>query len=146
MKLTKSQMLAREDAHQALVLLDAAERIIGPDICDIGGDLEMMPPASFLIAHAVEISLSAFLRFEGHKGGQGNHDLVGRLKGAEKAGLPIPERFRQYVTAIGSAHETGQFRYARTDPSPFVMPRHALPMVRSALKAIALHIAARALS
>lgn len=130
MELNESQRLALEDALQALVYLQAAERVIGEEIPGFSGDLQMMPPASFLISHAAEISLSAFLRFSGKKSGLSNHDLESRLSAAEAAGLEPTNEFRQYVRAIAPAHKSGQFRYARADLHPFVMPRRAINLVR----------------
>jgi HEPN domain-containing protein len=136
MELNRSQRLALDDAQLALVFLEAADRVIGPVIASFEDDLEMMPPASFLIAHAVEISLNAFLRFKGKKGGLSRHDLEPRLAAAEAVGLEPTAAFRQYVKAIDKAHQSGQFRYARGDFAPFVMPRKAIEMVRPVLEGI----------
>jgi len=121
-ELTVGQRLALEDAHQALVYLEAARRVLGHQYERFNGDLEMMAPAGFLIAHAVEIGLSAYLRFTGKKGGLSNHDLQGRLDAAERAGLSVTEPLRKYVRAIHAAHQSGQLRYARDDQHPFVSP------------------------
>lgn len=65
---------AAEDASRALVYLEAARRVLGPT-GDFVHDLPMLAPTSFLVAHAIELSLSAYLRASGKKGGMGNHDL-----------------------------------------------------------------------
>lgn len=144
MELTTNQRLALENAQQALVYLCAAERVIGEEIEGFSGDLQMMPPAGFLVAHAVELSLIAFLRFSGTKGGLSNHDLERRLSSAEAAGLEVSESFRRYVKAIAPAVKSGQFRYPREDPHAFVMPRRAIEMVRPVLEHINRSIAERA--
>lgn len=117
-----------EDAYQALVYLEAVRRIIGPT----GGfmhDYPMLNPTSFLVAHAIELSLSSYLRALGKKGGLGNHDLKGRLATAEANGLVPRQPFRQCVIALDKSHDKMQFRYSRNDPAPFISPRDALGMV-----------------
>ena len=146
MDLNEGQRLALDDALQALVFLEAADRVIGPEIIGFAGDLQMMAPASFLISHAAEISLGAFLRFSGKKGGLSSHDLGPRLAAAEAAGLTPTEEFRQYVKAIDEAHKSGQFRYSRADLEPFVMPRKAIEMVRPVLESIQRELNQRASS
>lgn len=97
----------------------------------------MMPPANFLIAHAAELALGAFLRFTGNRGGLSNHDLKARLAAAEAAGLSVTDRFRQYVIAIAPAHKGHEFRYSHEGSNPFIMPRNALSMVEPVIEHIA---------
>ena len=75
-------------------------------------------------------------QFKGKKGGLSSHDLEPRLAAAEAAELHPTEEFRQYVKAIDKAHQSGQFRYARADFAPFVIPRKAIEMVRPVLEGI----------
>ncbi len=136
---------AVEDATQALVYLEAARRVLGPDPGDSFMDFPMLNPASFLIAHAVELGLGAFLRAEGRKGGLGNHDLRARLEAAEEAGLSPSPMFRKCVVAIDGSHQSKQFRYSKDDQEPFIAPRGAIELVARDLESIRLHVVGLAL-
>lgn len=142
--------LAVDDATQARVYLDFAARGLGPDYSHsetarFVGDLEMLHPASYLVAHAVELALNAFLQIEGIRGGRSNHDLESRLAAAKSAGLEVSERFEKYVIAMTPAHGSGQFRYARQQQHGFVSPRQAIDVVRPQVQAILDHVMRKAL-
>jgi hypothetical protein len=134
--LTRNQQLAMEDALQALTYLFAAERVLGNEYEHFSSDLSFLSPASFLVAHAVELGLNAFLSFNGTKGGKGNHDLQGRLSAAEAAGLAVTEDFQTYVKIVNEPHKSGHFRYARDTGFSFMSPRKALDIVRPVLESI----------
>ncbi len=95
---TSSDPSGKQDARLALLYLEAARRVIGPKRPGAMPDIEMMSsPVSFLIAHAVELALGAKLRSAGSRGGQGHHDLTGRLASMQKLGFVLPARFQSYV-------------------------------------------------
>jgi len=139
-------MLPAEDAMQALIYLDAAERVLGPDRSsgDHGllftHDLPMIGPSGLLVAHAVEIALNAYLSAFGVKTGKWatNHDLEARLSSLDEKLDPMvaDAAFRKYVKAINPAHKSGQFRYARSYQEPFVSARSAIGMVRPTIERI----------
>ncbi|WP_156922486.1 hypothetical protein [Azorhizobium doebereinerae] len=140
-----SDRLATEDAHQALVFIDCAARLLGEDI-PAGGpirffmDIEILAPTGFLVGHAIEISLGAYLRISGARGSLSNHNLESRLAAAINAGLVVPEKFSNYVRALSPSHLKHQFRYANATPEAFVSPRHSIPVVRPELEKIRDHV------
>lgn len=146
-----SDRLATEDAHQALVFIDCAARLLGDDV-PAGGmgrffmDIELLAPTGFLVGHAVEISLGAYLRISGSRGGLSNHNLESRLKSAIKSGLIVTEKFSKYVTAISPSHLSHQFRYAHDKPEAFISPRHSIPVIRPELERIRDHVSSIAKS
>lgn len=131
---------AMDDAYQALMYLEAARRVLGPKALgpygDFSHDYPMLHPSSFLLAHAIELSLTSFLRANGEKRGLHGHDLVRRLEAAEAIGFAPSQLFRRCIISIAKSHNTMQFRFAKSDPAPFISPREALVQVVPELEAI----------
>ncbi|MBB5576402.1 hypothetical protein GGD50_005045 [Rhizobium paranaense] len=129
-----------DDAYQALIYLEAVRRVLGPrangPYSDFVYDYPMLHPSSFLLAHAIELSLTSYLRASGEKRGQSGHDLVRRLEAAEAIGFTPSQSFRRCVIAIAKSHNTMQFRFAKSDPAPFMSPRDALAQVLPDMEAI----------
>lgn len=109
-------------------------------------DIGVLHPASFLVTHAIELSLTAYLRFSGVKGGQSNHDLKGRLSAAEALGFAPSERFKKTVLALHDSHVSFQFRYSKDNPAAFVAPRDAIDDVAPEIQKIETYVLGEASS
>lgn len=116
----------KRDARLALVYLRAARRVLGPKGRGAFPDMDIMSgPASFLIAHAVELALGAFLQCSRSRGTKKkeNHNLQARLTRLDALGVKLPEPLRVYVRIGTPTHKRGQFRYPRDgEDEEFVDP------------------------
>jgi hypothetical protein len=123
----------------ALNFVEAARRLLAPNRFDV----HMFLPCGFMVSHAAELALIAYVRIEGVKGGQDGHDLVKLLAAAKAAGLATTPGFEPFVAAQNEAHKRYRFRYPDYDDFRFVDPNGAVSMVGGQATAVKAHILLR---
>lgn len=116
-----------EAYHRASLLVHSSDELLS--------DVDLIPPALFLLCHATELALKAFLLSHGadpgaKAGGLKNpslgHNLVGLYELAIAKGFEPPDaRLGDLVDWLGPAHRSHSFRYrdlgARRLPLPVVV-------------------------
>lgn len=84
-------------------------------------------PKNFLLTHAIELALRAFLIFYKERGGRlpgrdpAAHDLVGLYEQAVRCGLPRSKLVTKDLRHISELHETQYARYPRAEARPVAM-------------------------
>jgi hypothetical protein len=121
-----------------------------------GSDPDMLPPALFLLSHAVELALKAFLLSQGVPDGWGEgelkhpavrHDLV-RLHDLALAHSFVASgpHFDEVVDWLGPFHRGHAFRYRQTGAVELPTPARVAALLAPVIAGIGRSVASRAIA
>jgi HEPN domain-containing protein len=78
-------------------------------------------PKYFLLGHAIELALKAYLEFSGGQGSIGNHDLHGLYAEAVRRGFPVDAQTTADLPHLSELHRINYARYPQVPVRPVAL-------------------------
>jgi hypothetical protein len=122
-KAAERQLLANKFIQDALAYAESARRL--DKLCGTKPKTRFVLPMYFLLGHAIELTLKAYLLASGVSAAtlrnRVGHDLEQAFQSAKNHGLsPANDRFPELVSSLAPDHLDHSFRYRQAKGSGFV--------------------------